>query len=173
MSRYAPWVEPAVLNEWIEIMRGYASEPISRDACMVALRRLEPEHETGGIRRLGRRLRESGSPLFRVRTGRRLTREFDVDHCFPFAAWPCNDLWNLLPSAPDALEQAKPRMLEWWDVAYLRNAALAERFDDESWSALPLAISDSGAVTPESLFEGVMVQQMVPKRDQQLAEWLP
>ena len=108
-----------------------------------------------------------------MRTGRRLTREFDVDHCFPFAAWPCNDLWNLLPSAPDALEQAKPRMLEWWDVAYLRNAALAERFDDESWSALPLAISDSGAVTPESLFEGVMVQQMVPKRDQQLAEWLP
>ena len=41
MSRYAPWVEPAVLNEWIEIMRGYASEPISRDACMAALRRLE------------------------------------------------------------------------------------------------------------------------------------
>ena len=37
----------------------------------------------------------------------------------------------------------------------------------------PLAISGTGAVTPESLFEGVMIQQMVLKRDQQLAEWLP
>ena len=186
MSRYAPWIEPAVLNEWIEVMRGYASEPVSRDAHMAALRWLEPEHETGDVRRLGRRLRECGSPLFCVWTGRRLTREFDIDHCFPFAAWPCNDLWNLVPSeprtnrqkgnrlpAPEALEQARPRMLEWWDLAYLRDSSLARRFEVEGRSALPTAVSDDGAVTPDSLFEGVMVQQMVLKRDQQLAEWLP
>ena len=64
-------------------------------------------------------------------------------------------------------------MLEWWDLAYLRNSALAERFEDESRSALPTAASEDGAVTPESLFEGVMVQQMVLRRDQQLAQWLP
>ena len=27
MGHYAPWLEPAVLNEWIEIMRGYESAP--------------------------------------------------------------------------------------------------------------------------------------------------
>lgn len=23
---------------------------------------------------------------------------FDIDHCFPWRAWPCDDLWNLLPT---------------------------------------------------------------------------
>ena len=186
MSRYAPWIEPAVLNEWVEIMCGYATKSVSRDAHMAALHWLEPEHDTGVVRGLGRRLRESGSRLFCVWTGRRLTGDFDIDHCFPFAAWPCNDLWNLLPSspavnrkkadrlpAPEALEQARPRVLEWWDEAYLRDVTLARRFEDEGRSALPTAVSDDGAVTPESLFEGVMVQQIVLKRDQQLAEWVP
>ena len=186
MSRYAPWIEPAVLNEWIEIMRGYASNTVSWDDHMASLRWLEPEHDTGVVRGLGRRLRASGSPLFCVWTDRKLRNDFEIDHCFPFAAWPCNDLWNLLPSskkanqgkrdrlpAPEALEQAKPRILEWWDLAYIRDSALAERFEDEGRSALPTAVSTDGAMTPESLFEGVMVQQMVLKRDQQLAEWLP
>ncbi len=186
MSRYAPWIEPAVLNEWIEIMRGYAADPMSWDDHLTALRWLEPEHDTGIVRDVGRKLRRSGPGLFCVWTGRHLRSEFDVDHCFPFAAWPCNDLWNLLPSsttvnrskgdrlpAPEALEQARPRMLEWWDRAYLRDASLAARFEDEVRSALPTAATDTDKITPESLFEGVMIQQIVLKRDQQLAEWMP
>ena len=184
MSRYAPWIEPAVLNEWVEIMRGYESNPVSWDTHMAALRWLEPEHDTGVVRELGRRLRASGSPLYCVWSGRRLAESFEIDHCFPFAAWPCNDLWNLLPSskkanqgkrdrlpAPEALEKARPRMLDWWNLAYLQNSALAERFEDEGRSALPTSVSADGSVTPESLFEGVMIQQIVLKRDQQLAEW--
>ena len=186
MSRYAPWIEPAVLSEWIEVMRGYTASPVSWDDHLAALRWLEPEHDTGIVREVGQNLRRSGSGLFCVWTGRRLRDEFDVDHCFPFAAWPCNDLWNLLPSsatvnrskgerlpAPKALEQARPRMLEWWDRAYLRDASLAARFEDEVRSALPTAATDSDVLTPESLFEGIMIQQIVLKRDQQLAEWVP
>ena len=186
MSRYAPWIEPAVLNEWVEIMRGYESNPVSWDTHMAALRWLDPEHDTGVIRDLGRRLRANGSALYCVWSGRRLTESFEIDHCFPFAAWPCNDLWNLLPSskkanqgkrdrlpAPEALEKARPRMLDWWNLAYLQNSALAERFEDEGRSALPTSVSADGSVTPESLFEGVMIQQIVLKRDQQLAEWVP
>ena len=186
MSRYAPWIEPAILNEWIEIMRGYTANPVSWDDHLTALRWLEPEHDTGIVRALGRKLRRSGSSLFCVWTGRRLRDEFDVDHCFPFAAWPCNDLWNLLPSsttvnrskgdrlpAPEALEHARSRMLDWWDRAYLRDASLATRFEDEVRSALPAAATDTAKLTPESLFEGIMIQQLVLKRDQQLAEWVP
>ena len=167
-------------------MRRYESTPSSWDTHMTALRWLDPEHDTGVVRALGQRLRARGSTLFCVWTGRRLRDDFEVDHCFPFAAWPCNDLWNLLPSSPPAnrrkgdllpasetLEQARERMLEWWDMAYLRDAGLAARFEDESRSALPTSISEDGGVTPDSLFEGVMIQQVVLKRDQQLGEWAP
>lgn len=187
MSRYAAWVEPAVLNEWIEIMRGYARCPDSWDAHLKALRWLEPEHDTGLVRGLGRRLRESDARLYCVWTGNRIRGAFDIDHCFPFAAWPCNDLWNLLPSSPavnrrkgnrlpaaEVLERSRPRILEWWNTAYRSDMALRKQFEVEARSALPTTVFDTrGRATPESVFEGMMVQQMVLKRDQQLALWCP
>ncbi len=181
MSRYAAWIEPAVLNEWIEMMRGYARQPDSQDAHMAALRWLEPGHDTGLVRGLGRRLRDSGTRLYCVWTRNRLKSDFDIDHCFPFAAWPCNDLWNLLPSAPavnrskgdrlpaaEALERSRSWILEWWDLAYRRDIVLRTQFEDEAQSALPSAVFGlEETVTPEDVFEGLMVQQMVLKRDQQ------
>jgi len=33
-----------------------------------------------------------------VWTGESLTeRNLDIDHCMPWSAWPCEDLWNLMP----------------------------------------------------------------------------
>lgn len=186
MSRYAPWIEPAVLTEWVEIMRSYEDEPSSWDEHLTALNWLEPNHDTSDVRDRVAQLRAAGSPLYCVWTGSRLKSQFDIDHCFPFAAWPCNDLWNLMPSrpqtnrqkgdrlpAPEALEHARPLIQEWWDLAYLRKPSFAERFSEESRSALPMAVSDDGAITTDSLFEGLMIQQLVLKRDQQLAEWSP
>ena len=186
MSRYAPWIEPAVLSEWVEIMRGYEDNPSTWDEHLRALNWLEADHDTRLVRDRVDQLRTDGSPLYCVWTGSRLKSQIDIDHCFPFAAWPCNDLWNLMPSRPQtnrqkgdrlptphALEQARPRIQEWWDLAYLRNSTYAERFSEESRSALPMAVSEGGAITTDSLFEGLMIQQSVLKRDQQLAEWAP
>ena len=125
--------------------------------------------------------------LYCVWTRNRLKSDFDIDHCFPFAAWPCNDLWNLLPSAPavnrskgdrlpaaEALERSRSWILEWWDLAYRRDIVLRNQFEDEAQSALPAAVFGlEESVTPEDVFEGLMVQQMVLKRDQQLAVWRP
>ena len=143
--------------------------------------------DAGLVRGLGRRLRESGTRLYCVWTMNRLKSDFDIDHCFPFAAWPCNDLWNLLPSAPavnrskgdrlpaaEALERSRSWILEWWDLAYRRDIVLRNQFEDEARSALPAAVFGlEESVTPEDVFEGLMVQQMVLKRDQQLAVWRP
>ncbi len=187
MERHASWIEPAVLNEWTEVMRSYGgTASASWDDHVKALRWLDPKHDTDTAREAARRIRGDGSSLYCVWTGKRLTGDFDIDHCFPFAAWPCNDLWNLLPSsssvnrkkgdrlpAPETLETAKPRLVEWWDTAYLRDPVLARRFEDESRSALPMVAFDDRVMSPESLFEAVMIQQLVLKRDQQLVEWRP
>ena len=186
MSRYAPWIEPAILNEWVNVMRGYEQAPTPSDNYMNALRWLAPDHDTSLVRQLADDVRKDHSGLFCVWTGRRLRNAFDIDHCFPFAAWPCNDLWNLLPSYPTtnrskgdrlpsrhALEEAEPRILDWWDRAYGKEPAITVRFVDECRSALPMAVSDSDTITLDSVFQGVTFQQMVLQRDQQLSEWDP
>jgi hypothetical protein len=36
---------------------------------------------------------------FCVWTGKKLKEDsMDIDHCFPWSAWPCGDLWNLMPA---------------------------------------------------------------------------
>src|SRR3712207_9533686 len=67
-------------------------------------------------------------------TGRALSADtLDIDHLFPWSAWPCGDLWNLLPAhhavnqrlkrnrlhSAAALERAGERIVEWWRTAYL------------------------------------------------------
>ena len=187
MGRYAPWIEPAIVTEWIQMIRGYQKlNPDPWDSLIKGLEWLEPHHDTGLVRERAESLRKRGKPLYCVWTGKRLRQSFAIDHCFPFAAWPCNDLWNLLPTAksvnsnksdrlpsPEALETARPRIHEWWNDAYLGDEALARRFANESLSALPTVMVEQEVVTPESVFEGLMVQQMVLRRDQQLEEWTP
>jgi tripartite-type tricarboxylate transporter receptor subunit TctC len=31
----------------------------------------------------------------------------DIDHCLPWSAWPCGDLWNLLPASPRVNQHLK------------------------------------------------------------------
>ena len=189
MGRYAAWLEPAVLNEWIRIMRGYEKTtgaiPQTWDLHLKALRWLTPEHDTNVARACAEKLLSNGS-LYCVWTGKHLRRTYAIDHCFPFAAWPCNDLWNLLPSdrqvnskksdrlpSQEALHAARFRLQDWWTSAYQENVQLKETFEHEARSALPAAVLAGEAITPESLFEGLMLQQTVLKRDQQIPEWQP
>ena len=189
MGRYAAWLEPAVLNEWIRMMRTYERRSSARlqswDAHWKTLEWLAPEHDTDIARRRAETLRTDGS-LYCVWTGKHLKRRYEIDHCFPFTAWPCNDLCNLLPSSrqtnqtksdrlpsPDALDSAKPRVLEWWDSAYQQDIGLKETFEDEARSALPATGFGEDDFTLDSLFDGLMFQQLVLKRDQQLREWQP
>lgn len=47
-------------------------------------------------------LLDQREPLHCVWSGRRLEAgRLDIDHCLPWSAWSCGDLWNLLPAHPE------------------------------------------------------------------------
>jgi len=39
-----------------------------------------------------------------------LTKNYDIDHSMPFARWPNNDLWNLLPTDSQVNNQKSDRL---------------------------------------------------------------
>ena len=186
MARYAAWIEPAVLAEWIELMRSYEGESVrSYDEHFALLRWLDPQHDTRLVRQLAEAIRTRKQPLYCVWSGDRLRGDFAVDHCMPFAAWPCNDLWNLFPAHPsvnhkksdrlpsaDSLVDARERILEWWQTAYVDQCVIGERFVNEAIAALPGTLASSASPSPEDIFDGLMMQRATLKRDQQLAEWI-
>jgi SAM-dependent methyltransferase len=163
LRRMAAWIEPMLLAEWARLTQGYAERAgraLAADEVLQALRWTEPERDTAFVRRLAEARFAAGAPVECVWTGQRLRPgTLDIDHCLPWSAWACNDLWNLLPAsravnqaksglivAAPALEAARPRILAWWEEAYLgASPALRLRFAEEARTTLPL---DQGAEPP-------------------------
>jgi hypothetical protein len=150
-----------------------------------------PDRDVAVPRRLALRLVEGGSTLRCAWTGQALTAAtLDIDHLFPWSAWPCGDLWNLLPAhrvvnqrhkrdrlpSAAALTGAEERILGWWQAAYLgaEDRLLPARFGQEAAASLPgLSTSgeDSGQLEP--VFAAVGLQRMRLHHDQQVPEWKP
>ena len=126
--------------------------------------------------------------MFCVWSGKRLDeRNLDIDHCFPWVAWPCGDLWNLLSSTRrvnqtlkrdqlvDAatLAGAHDRIIDWWQRGY-RTASpprIAERFAREATATLFVSQADEGNGLLDDVFSGVEYQRMRLRHDQKLEEW--
>ena len=184
MQRLGPWIEPVLLAEWGRLVQDYGEgqgQPVAPGTVEALLSWQEPERGTRIARLAAARLLE-GPGLTCVWSGTRLSpAQLDIDHCLPWSAWPCGDLWNLLPASrrlnqhqkrdrlpsPAALSQARGRVIGWWTEAWLADAALRERFEREAAAALPL----SGPPTPETAFEGLAWRRLRLAQDQQLTEW--
>ena len=147
LGRFACWIEPALINEWLRLTRGYAAgqgRPLDLGVLATAMTWAEPSRDVVLPRTLALRLLERGDALHCVWSGKRLDREtLDIDHCLPWSAWPCGDLWNLLPThrtvnqhakrdrlpAETLLRTAREPIVEWWEAAYLKGEILPRRFD--------------------------------------------
>ncbi|KAB7624098.1 methyltransferase domain-containing protein [Alkalilimnicola sp. S0819] len=179
-SRYACWLEPAIVNEWADLMAGYQTR-YDRDTFARALRWEEGRRDTGAVRRLIDARLASGQGTACVWTARALRpQRYEVDHCLPWSRWENNDLWNLLPASITAnsakseklpaaalLQDARSRIVDWWEAAYLGGERECQ-FYAEAQAALPM-IGERRDLP--AVFEGLAQQRMRLKMNQQLAEW--
>jgi hypothetical protein len=111
LQRFDVWIEPALTAEWAQLMKRYATSQgrtLAGEAIAAAMTWSDPRRDVGLARVQALRLLEVG-PLHCVWSGRSLTPEtLDIDHCFPWAAWPCDDLWNLMPAHRAVNQHQKP-----------------------------------------------------------------
>ena len=110
----------------------------------------------------------------------------DIDHAFPWAAWPCGDLWNLLPAhrrvnqqqkrdllpSEAALRRARISILQWRDAAYLdRQDAVPVQFTEEAQASLPGLPGLEQKTSPEEVFAAMGIQRLRLRLDQGVLEW--
>jgi SAM-dependent methyltransferase len=190
LGRFACWIEPALINEWLRLTRSYATgqgRPLDLGVLATSMTWAEPSRDVVLPRTLALRLLERGHALHCVWSGKRLDREtLDIDHCLPWSAWPCGDLWNLLPThrtvnqhakrdrlpAETLLQTAREPIVEWWEAAYLKGEILPRRFTEEARASLP---GLSGEATlpahPNAVFAAISLQRLRLRHDQQVPEW--
>jgi SAM-dependent methyltransferase len=185
MQRLGAWIEPVLVAEWARMMRTYSERmgrTILAGEAEAALIWLDPERDTNLARRIAREMLGRGEPLRCVWSGRPLPEnQLDIDHCLPWAAWPCGDLWNLLPASravnqrekrdrlPSAstLTHAQDLVVDWWERAWLVDDALKQRFVREAAAALPLGTDPSAT----EIFAGLEWRRLRLAQDQQVEEW--
>ena len=188
VQRFTAWIEPAIKAEWKRVTRTYAERQgrtLDEAQLSSAMAWEDPNREVGVARERAGFLLATGT-LHCVWSGRRLApANVDIDHCFPWAVWPCGDLWNLMPAhravnqrekrdrlpTDRLLRAAQDRILHWWHDAYRENPnrALAERFALEACVSLP-GVADVDADL-DSYYSAVHLQRLRLKQNQQVPEW--
>lgn len=182
LTRFSIWIEPTLVNEWINLMSGYANNQkrgFGRADYFEALRWENPERSTQAVRsRVNYMLSEN-----RVKccwSGKELTaNDYVIDHAFPFARWPNNDLWNLLPTKTKVnsiksdklpsrfkVYQSKELILDWWQQGWKIDELT---FFTQANMALP-NLSHTNR-NYNDVFEAFAFQRDRIKDLQQLKEW--
>ncbi|WP_426959916.1 HNH endonuclease [Muricoccus radiodurans] len=190
MQRFAVWVEPALVSEWMRLMQSYASaqgRTSEAGVMAAAMTWADPVRDVAVPRARALALMDGGAVVHCVWSGRRLTPEtLDVDHCMPWSAWPCSDLWNLMPShrrvnqhgkrdrlpSAEALQQAGPAIADWWSAAYLgpEDRVLPVRFASEARASLP-GLASSDTTGTREVHVAMALQRARLRQDQSVPEW--
>jgi SAM-dependent methyltransferase len=178
-GHYACWLEPAILREWAGLTRGWGiADYRATDLSMFDWE--EGRRDTAVAANQVKVLRAGGERVSCVWSAT-TPQNLQIDHCFPWARWMNNDLWNLMPVSaavnlkkgdklPSALTMAgaQTRITDWWQRAYL-DSSFRERFLMEAGSTLPRLVE--GEPRLQDLYQAMLHQRSRLKADQQLVEW--
>jgi SAM-dependent methyltransferase len=186
LTHHNVWIEPVLVSEWVRLIESYCSDgrPDVRMLAYSLLAWVDPARDTSFARAAVDRIRASGKPVYCVWSGARLRDEYDVDHCFPFAAWPCGDAWNLMPAGRQiniqksnrlvtqaALERASDYISNWWSEAFLSQGdGLRRQFFLEASQTLPIF---AASPEPADVIDAMQVHRIRLSKDQGLRPWEP
>jgi len=184
MSLYACWIEPVAISEWINVMMSYENNKTQFDErqLFLALIWINPERTTVIARRKVESIKFSGRSVHCVWSDSKLHDNYHIDHCLPFARWPNNDLWNLLPTSNKSnleksdklassqrLHSAKENIQHWWTEAWVGNTNQEKRFYTEATASLPGLNHNSANL--DDVFDALKLQHIRIKEMQQLRVW--
>lgn len=183
-QRFNVWIDPTLCAEWARMMQAYAQgQERSLDVVdlQLALEWNDPDRDVAAARSRVDALLASAQSVHCVWSGKRLyASDLDIDHCIPWSAWPCGDLWNLMPAdrrvnqhqkrdrlpSAERLHHAQDRILDWWHRAYLADGGLHKRFWQEAGTTLP-GVTDS---LPD-VIDAMQLQRLRIVRVQMPKEW--
>jgi len=186
LTHYNVWIEPVLVSEWVRLIESYCAGERSdvRMQAHALLTWVDPARDTGFARAAVDRIRAAGKAVYCVWSGARLRDEYDVDHCFPFAAWPCGDAWNLMPAARQvnlqksnrlvtqaALERASDTISAWWREAFLNQGdGMRRQFFLEASQTLPILVDSP---EPGDVIDAMKLHRIRLSKDQGLRPWEP
>lgn len=150
---YNAWIEPLVVNQWVMQMQRFRLNQQNQVAMQTyhdCLQWLDKDHDTSHVRQRVTELQQDKQEISSVWSPTRLRKTYQVDHCLPFAYWPNNDKWNLLPTTSsenlskkdrlpsrERLIDSKTRILDWWQLAWGEQPHHQQRFFTEASLSLP------------------------------------
>lgn len=185
MQRMGAWIEPVLVAEWARLTRTYSDNKglaLPPGAVEAALAWTEPDRDVQMARKLALASMNLGNAVHCVWSGQRLRpNSLDIDHCLPWSAWPCGDLWNLLPAhssinrhlkrdklpSAGALAGARPQIEAWWQDAWEQHPTFGDRFRREATAALAVR---HDAALPD-IFEALEWRRLRLRQDAQVVEW--
>lgn len=182
---YHSWIEPLVVNQWVKEMQRFKlnkDRSISLQTYHDCLVWIDSSRDTRDVRKRVDELKVAGTSIHSVWSNTLLESNYDVDHCLPFAYWPNNDKWNLLPTTsnenrsksdrvPKAkrLFDSKERILEWWQIAWGSDPLLQQRFFIEATFSLPNVAAQCDNF--EEVFEAMGLQIKGVRSRLLVSEW--
>lgn len=182
LAQFSVWIEPALINEWSTLMAGYGQNKAKAFTKLDYLNALKWDDPTRSTSRIRQRVKDlmTCQDVLCCWSGKQLkSTNYAVDHAFPFARWPNNDLWNLLPTntkvnsqksdkLPTGLKLAGSRefILEWWKQGWQHHQT---EFFSQANLALPNLRPDNTSFS--DVFDAFALQRDRIKAFQQLEDW--